>query len=81
MPSEPLAPPTERPPAPGFQQIGVVFPKEDVKALKRVAVDQGTTMRALLAEAMAIVLERYGLPVSAELLKPKKLGRPPKRVS
>lgn len=72
----------ERPSAADFKQIGIVFPKEDVKELKLIAVEQGTTITALLADGAVIILEKHGRPVSAALRHDagrQKLGRPPSR--
>ena len=77
MPSEPSAPPTERLPR-RFKQTAVSLPEADAKELKHIAIEQETTVTALLAEGAAVVLEKYGRPVSADLRTRKKLGRPPK---
>jgi hypothetical protein len=52
-----------------------------VKELKRLAVEQGTTITALLADGAAMILAKHGRPVSAALRHAgrQKLGRPPRR--
>jgi hypothetical protein len=58
-------PPKPLKPSPSVQQQLVVqLPQETVHALKKAAFDQGTTVRAVLLQA----LEKAGFPVAADQL-------------
>lgn len=64
-----------------FKQTGIVLPIKDVIELQRLALEQGTTMTALLADGADWVLRKHGRPVSDDLghAGRQQRGRPPRR--
>jgi hypothetical protein len=67
----------------GVKMIGWYLPAADHRELKRLALDNGTTLSAMYAEFSAMMLMAAGRPVSKELAQTgrKRRGRPGKQAS
>jgi hypothetical protein len=56
----------------GRQQLSGHFPPEVIKAMKLLAIHQGTTVQSLLAQALNDLFAKHGLPrIAAEVALPR----------